>query len=195
VTWFELQFRRDIPAPDSEQEGWVLEHERLYGVGRYDERVELLQTALRTAVLDGARIGPILAILRRAKHAQLLHSSAGARLDATRPHANRVAQIQRHLDAAAELLMELHRAVNPGDLPATATLWRGTELRIRDAVRDHPTLKYYQQRPFRRARAGAPSRPWVKTARRQLARVGVWPDLRENLLEAVGLVRYSPSRA
>jgi hypothetical protein len=190
LTWFERQLRKDIPPPNDEQDDWQFVHERLYGAGHFDERVELLEDALRRAAADGVRIGAVIAILRRARLALLLHSHAGAHLDWSRPVALRVRQIQRHLDTAADSLIALYRDLDPDNLPHTAASCETTARRIREALTDDPLFRHYRDIRVRRERAGRQPQPWVKKARKQLARIGVRPDVRENLLEAVGLIRY-----
>ena len=190
LTWYERQYRHDVPPPaDGTRDGWQIDHERSYGVGSYDERLDFLEITLNLIANNAVRLGPVTAILRRAKRDQWQAGIEGARLDWSRPYATTAARIQRHLDAAADEMATFHADMNPLNLPVGDRYTR-SERRVRDALKDDPLFQLYTQGRFRRARVGRPPRPWVRTARRQLKRIGVSRDCCHNLLEAIGLTPY-----
>ena len=53
-------------------------------------------------------------------------------------------------------------------------------------------MRLVNQTTPRRARRGAPSRPWLKSLRRKLGDAGVPPEFRSELLIVLGFLPYRP---
>jgi hypothetical protein len=192
-TWPLANVRRPIPFPAPSDDQWDARYEELYGEGNLAERRELLQITLQRLSRRAVRLRVVLAILRRVKLAEFRSRLDGHRMDRTRPYAEKIAQLVRQSDEIADQILEMHRLLNPYNLPVEADRARAEAERVRQVIRGSSLVQRFPARAdhYRRPSAGRQPRPWVYRARHQLARQGVSRDECDNLLEAIGIIPCS----
>ncbi len=188
---FEEAWRICLPLREEAGKQKLLEIEQRYGVGHYAHREELLDNALDWLDAKGKDLNAIYLTLLHAKQEKMRVSSLGQAIDNRREFVEQREKILKHLKHWAHRMREfLVKRADPVTIP------HGKSKTVRhiddllEAVSTDPLLNSQPTGPTRRSSPGHQSEPWLKQARRDLAKSRVPKEIREQLLTAVGLLPY-----
>jgi hypothetical protein len=189
-----------VPPPDDHDLQWSWSYEQKYGAPKLAEREELLTTAFDNLRSRGANIEHTIAVLHQIKSMAFTTAVEGALLDRQREDADEADKIRRNLTKWLRRAIDLHRALNPDELPAgrqfrlayeamlTALTFDGGMSLEQRAERDWLLFPRPPAMRQRRATAGNPDALVINKAQSLLTEAGVHPDFHNELLRAIGVV-------
>jgi hypothetical protein len=206
LTWPVRQMR-DVAVPPPPQDGgddpsWSWKYEQKYGAPKLKEREEALRIALNVLSNKGKKdLGPIVSALQRIKAAAFENALLGLTVDLQRTHAEEADVIRRTLTKWLARAIDLHRRLNPDDLPAARRFRNTYEAMLTALTFDEPmTDQERAQRdwlfnphllkaaPLRRERQGNPDGRIVEYAHDVLSAAGAPREHHRDLLWAIGVV-------
>jgi hypothetical protein len=192
---------RSITKEWANREKVLIEFERRFGIGYYDDRRHRLDEMLDALDRDSrVDLDAVLAALWQAREARVDAMRKGTEIDFRRM----VASHQRLIKATRNLLLKAEDSYltfleysGPG--ASTALDWLHdfehsldlveTLKRLRKGLEDDPLRKIDSAGPFRRPQTGRQFAPWLLQVRERLGAAGV-DDPEDTLLIAAGLVQY-----
>jgi hypothetical protein len=192
-----LQGKAPAPWPPHDQSaGWELRYEEEYGVGQFAYRKELLTGALRELhqrgrtdlvalceILECARLAAFAATLQESEFKRAREFVEG-RTKARKDLSHALTQAIRfyHLFPRGRGLEEFMDKLSR---PYKACL---KALEDDPLLNPHPSGQFMPDGHYRHAKAGRRPRPWVADGRRAMQQLKVPARLRDDLLQAVGLM-------
>jgi hypothetical protein len=202
--------RGDVSVPPPPNDGrddpeWSWKYEQQYGAPKRDDRESVLRTGLNL-LSDGGKkdIGPVIAALQQIKGRAFENAIDGLHVDLQREQVEEADRIRRNLTKWLARAIDLHRRLNPDDLPAARRFRQMYEDMLTALTFDVPDVPMTEQEralrdwvfdptllskvTLRRPRQTNPDAQLVKYAHEVLSGAGVPRDQHGDLLWAIGLV-------
>lgn len=173
-------------SPQERETRWI-DFERRFGSPHFEERSESLNGAIAEIGLKRGALKSVYKVLLETRRTALQEATVwGRNAGDRREQLNEISSLLRQLH---DRLLQLELLFYP---PNEADDWDFLNLveGLQEHIRKHRKNISSELSVLRRGRRGQPSKTWLKTAERELKRLGISRRLRKELFTAVGLRPY-----